>query len=268
MSDLLASQVAVTAVSSEHLSQAQGIAESLSLQLLPPGSDPKRISQYPLVLLCSDQGVGLQQTGPKAPGPVMVDFVSGAVAHRRKFGGGAGQQIAKAVGIKSGVRPRIADVTAGLGRDAFVLATLGCEVTLVERSPVVALLLDDGISRGRVDLEVADILARMQLHGGDAIDWLRRFSDTDPDRPEVVYLDPMFPHSKKTALVKKEMKLFRQLIGDDSDTADLLKQALITATHRVVVKRPRLAPVIEGPAPSFVLEGKSGRFDIYALKRF
>ncbi|MGL4894422.1 MAG: class I SAM-dependent methyltransferase, partial [Shewanella sp.] len=65
---------------------------------------------------------------PKLDG-IVVDFVTGAVAHRRKFGGGRGQSIAKAVGLKQGVTPKVVDGTAGLGRDAFVLASLGCTVT-------------------------------------------------------------------------------------------------------------------------------------------
>ncbi len=39
------------------------------------------------------------------------------------------------------------------------------------------------------------------------------------------------------------------------------------AGKRVVVKRPRKAPVISGPAPSYSLEGKSSRYDIYAKKK-
>ena len=70
-------------------------------------------------------------------GDVFVDFVAGAMAHRRKFGGGRGEAIAKAVGIKGAELPSVIDATAGLGRDAFVLASIGCQVRLVERHPVV-----------------------------------------------------------------------------------------------------------------------------------
>lgn len=38
------------------------------------------------------------------------------------------------------------------------------------------------------------------------------------------------------------------------------------ASHRVVVKRPRKAPCIEGPKPSHALDGKSSRYDIYPKK--
>ena len=168
MSEKIVTSLAVVPSSADFLEQAREISDSLNIQLLETGSKPEHLQSFLMVLCCSAHGVQLQQTGPKAPGPVFVDFVSGAVAHRRKFGGGAGQQIAKAVGIKSGVRPYIADVTAGLGKDAFVLATLGCEITLVERSPVVAMLLQDGLERGGRDLETAQIIARMNLFRGMA----------------------------------------------------------------------------------------------------
>ncbi len=208
-------------------------------------------------------GLQLLDLGEQAPGPVRVDFVSGAVAHRRLFGGGSGQMIAKAVGIQSGVRPQVLDATAGLGRDAFILAELGCNVTMIERQPVIAALLEDGLQRALLDPAVAGIIAAMRLLGGDAIALMQAWS---AEPPQVIYLDPMFPHRDKSALVKKEMRLFRPLVGDDDDAPALLTAALALATHRVVVKRSRKAPVIEGIAPGYVLEGKSSRFDIYPKK--
>ncbi|SIQ16813.1 class I SAM-dependent methyltransferase [Aquipseudomonas alcaligenes] len=214
-------------------------------------------------LQLGDDGLQLAELGPQAPGPVRVDFVEGAVAHRRLFGGGSGQMIAKAVGVQPGVRPSVLDATAGLGRDAFVLATLGCAMTLSERQPIIAALLEDGLARARRDAEVAPIAAQMRLLQGNAIELMR---DWQGEPPQVIYLDPMFPHRDKSALVKKEMRLFRPLVGDDLDAPALLQAALALATHRVVVKRPRKAPIIEGAKPSYALEGKSSRYDIYPKK--
>ena len=218
-------------------------------------------AEFALQLGCN--GLQFVELGDSAPGPVRVDFVEGAVAHRRLFGGGSGQMIAKAVGIQAGVRPRVLDATAGLGRDAFVLAELGCVVTLIERQPLIAALLADGLQRAQADAEVATIVARMNLLAGNAIDLMKAWRD---EAPQVIYLDPMFPHRDKTALVKKEMRLFRPLVGADDDAPDLLAAALALATHRVVVKRPRKAPAGAGEKPGYVLEGKSSRFDIYPKK--
>ncbi|HBO39365.1 MAG TPA: DNA polymerase I, partial [Pasteurellaceae bacterium] len=97
-------------------------------------------------------------------GAVYVDFVSGSMAHRRKFGGGRGEAIAKAVGIKGDELPTIIDATAGLGRDACVLASVGCQVRLIERHPVVFLLLQDGLQRAYADPEIGEMMRRnMQL---------------------------------------------------------------------------------------------------------
>ncbi len=207
-----------------------------------------------------EDGLQLQASGQRAPGPVRVDFVGGPSAHRRQQGGGNGQMIAKAVGIQSGVRPVVLDATAGLGRDAFVLAQLGCQVTLIERHPLIVALLADGLRRAQQDAEVGPIVERMEMRCGNAIELMMAWSG---EPPQVIYLDPMFPHRDKSALVKKEMSLFRPLVGDDQDAPDLLAAALALASHRVVLKRPRKAPPVAGTAPGYVLEGKATRFDIY-----
>lgn len=225
---------------------------------------PQQAEGAEFALQLGENGLQLQWLGPQAPGPVRVDFVEGGAAHRRQFGGGSGQMIAKAVGIQSGVRPRVLDATAGLGRDAFVLATLGCDLVLFERQPLIAALLEDGLARGREDAEVRPIVEHMRLQQGNAIELMARWQG---EPPQVIYLDPMFPHREKSALVKKEMRLFRPFVGDDLDAGVLLEQALALASHRVVVKRPRKAPAIDGPKPGYSLEGKSSRYDIYPKKK-
>lgn len=248
-------RIRVEAVSSDGNGQAAHWALRLSLPLEDEDAD--------FALQVTDDGLQLQQLGADAPGPVRVDFADGAVAHRRLFGGGSGQMIAKAVGVQPGIRPSVLDATAGLGKDAFVLASLGCQMSLIERQPVIAALLEDGLERGRKDREVGSIIQHMRLLTGNSIELIRSWQD---EPPQVVYLDPMFPHREKTALVKKEMRVFRPLVGDDLDAPALLAAALALATHRVVVKRPRKAPCIDGPKPGYALDGKSSRYDIYPKK--
>lgn len=218
-----------------------------------------------LILQLGDDGLSLQSTEAGAPGAVRVDFAEGVLAHRRQYGGGAGQMVARAVGVRGALRPRVLDATAGLGRDAFILAALGCEVTMIERQPVIAALLADGLQRAQqAGGEVARIATRMQLLQGDAIELMAQWSGPIP---EVIHLDPMFPQRQKSALVKKEMRLFRPLAGDDPDAPQLLAGAIQLASHRVAVKRPRKAPGIDGPAPSAQLTGQSSRYDIYGKKK-
>jgi len=200
-----------------------------------------------------------QQTHIK---PIYIDFLKGKIGYRRRHGGGRQQALAKAIGLKHGANPSVIDATAGLGREAFILADLGCEVQMIERSPVIAALLYDGLQRAQQDFEIgAFITQHLELIHADAQHWLSQLSRED--YPQVIYLDPMYPPRHKSALVKKEMRLFRQLVGEDTDAGELLEQALIYAQQRVVVKRPQWAPPLR--PPSFNICSENTRFDVYRL---
>lgn len=207
-----------------------------------------------------DKGLSLYKTDEPKLGAINVDFITGAVAHRRKFGGGKGQSIAKAVGLNKGATPVVLDATAGLGRDGFVLASLGCKVILHERHPVVAALLYDGLQRAYNDSEIGLWMQqKMSLIFGSSHTLLAQCDSM----PDVVYLDPMFPHREKSALVKKEMRVFQELVGGDTDADDLLEFAYPLASKRVVVKRPDYAPFLNDKTPSMQIKTKKNRFDVY-----
>ncbi|MCA9252457.1 MAG: class I SAM-dependent methyltransferase [Phycisphaerae bacterium] len=215
-----------------------------------------------VVLAITDTRLELRSCGKGAPGPVYVDFVGGSLGFSRtvnRFG-----QMFKAVGFKSQTEPpTILDVTAGLCHDAYLLACQGCRVTAVERSPVLFAMIDDGLNRAiAADPELATIIrGRLEVIHADALDVLSKIDDAN--RPDVVYMDPMFPHRTKSALVKKEMRVLRSIVGDDEDAADLLLPARHAAQKRVVVKRMRHAPEL-APNPMICFEGKTTRFDVYA----
>ncbi|HRD67325.1 MAG TPA: class I SAM-dependent methyltransferase [Candidatus Competibacter sp.] len=195
---------------------------------------------------------------------IYVDFTQGPAAHRRRFGGGCNQPLARAIGLKGGTPLIVLDATAGLGRDAFVLACLGCTVYLLERSPIIAALLRDGLQRAAQDPEIGSLVAeRLHLIAANGHDYLQNLPEEQ--RPDTIYLDPMYPHRQKSALVKKEMRLLRQLVGDDEDAPELLAAALTRARRRVVVKRPRLAPPLAGPPPGFRIVSPNTRFDVYPI---
>ncbi|MBW7981154.1 16S rRNA (guanine(1516)-N(2))-methyltransferase RsmJ [Enterobacillus tribolii] len=213
-----------------------------------------------MALVLTPQHLELRKLDEPKLGAIFVDFAGGALAHRRRFGGGRGEAVAKAVGIKGDYLPDVVDATAGLGRDAFVLASVGCRVRMLERHPVVAALLDDGLRRGYEDAEIGGWLReRLTLIHASGIDAL----DSLTPRPEVVYLDPMYPHKQKSALVKKEMRVFQSLVGADADADELLAPARRLATKRVVVKRPDYAPPLAGIPAHAATETKNHRFDIY-----
>lgn len=214
----------------------------------------------PLALVLTSAHLELRKRDEPKLGGIFVDFVSGAMAHRRKFGGGRGEAVAKAVGIKGGYLPDVVDATAGLGRDAFVLAALGCRVRMLERHPVVAALLEDGLQRGYADSEIGgwlrERLTLLYVASQQAL------SDITP-APDVVYLDPMYPHRQKSAMVKKEMRVFQSLVGADEDADALLEPARRLAKKRIVVKRPDYAPPLAGVVTQSAVVTKSHRFDIY-----
>lgn len=257
------SALAVWASQASYVSAAKDMADKLQCPLLSLTADKSEHETFDFLLQVNDEGVSLLQ----GKSVIQVDFVAGANLHRRLHGGGRGQPIAKAIGLKAGnIVPSVMDCTAGLARDAFVLASLGCTVQLCERSPVVHLLLQDGLLRaGRsADADVQKIAARMALHACDAITVLEGFQSSD--KPDVIYLDPMFPERrKKSAAVKKDMAAFHALVGADDDADALLPLALQHARCRVVVKRPRHAPHLGNQKPGLILEGESTRFDVYPL---
>jgi len=219
-------------------------------------SDPDAI----MALVLTPERLELRKRDEPKLGAIYVDFVGGTMGHRRRFGGGRGEAVAKAVGIKGSYLPDVVDATAGLGRDAFVLAALGCRVRMIERNPVVAALLDDGLSRGYRDAEIGPWLQERLtlLHGSS----LTALGEITP-RPQVVYLDPMYPHRQKSALVKKEMRVFQGLVGADDDADGLLEPARRLATKRIVVKRPDYAPPMADIPAQAAVTTKSHRFDIY-----
>lgn len=193
-------------------------------------------------------------------GAVQADFVAGPLGRRRVGGGLARQMLARAVGFK-GKALSVFDATAGLGRDAFLLACLGCRVTAVERSPIVAALFEDGLARAAREPSLFAMLnARLRLILGDSREILAGLGEAE--RPDVVYLDPMFAARKKTALSKKEMQLCRLVAGDDLDAAELYRAAWAAARGRVVVKRWLRAPTLAGP-PTFACKGTTVRYDVY-----
>ena len=251
--------VAVVAESGVLRNRLQLLARELCLPLVN-GND----QNYDFHLTIRSGRLELRARGQDAPGPVYVDFTAGALAYRRLFGGGRNQPLARAIGLKGGAKPSVLDVTAGLGRDAFVLACLGCRVHMVERSPIVAALLRDGIKRALGDPDIGALVhERMLLSVADAQAVMANLSDGE--RPDVVYLDPMYPTRCKSALVKKEMRLLRGIVGADEDAPALLAAAIVCARRRVVVKRPHTAVSLTGPRPAVHIAAKNTRFDIYPV---
>ena len=186
-------------------------------------------------------------------------FIEGPILHRLKYGKGRGQNLAKAVGMKFNKNRNIIDATAGLGYDSFILASLGAKVTLIERSQKIHELLQNGIDEGILfGGEIEKIINRMELLFGDSKDILPKLT------PEVIMIDTMYKERKKTALVKNNMRLVREIVGPDTDYIELLEVALNCAKNRVVLKQPRYAePIKDIKKCSHQIIGKTIRYDIF-----
>ncbi len=194
--------------------------------------------------------------------PLKINFSDAGFSYRLKRGGGRNEMLARAVGVKPGLK--ILDCTAGLGKDSFLLASLGCHVTLIERSPVMALLLEDAIKRALLIASLHETASRMTLVRAEAHQYLAEFNTaTDRTLVDVILVDPMFPDRKKSAKVKGEMQFLQRFLGPDQDARSLVQVAIGTGCKRVVLKRPLHAPDQAEMKSGFSLKGKTSRFDVY-----
>lgn len=199
----------------------------------------------------------------RKPSVLFTDFLEGKAGYRFVNNLTTKQPLAKAVGIKPGFRPDIIDATAGLGQDSFVLACLGCKVVMVERSPIIHALLTDGMKRAAQSETIFPIVSKnITTVCMDSSIYLKNLSSS----PHTVYMDPMYPHNPKAALNKKDMRIVREIVGDDDDSEKLLQNALACAHNRVVVKRPKRAEAIAiATKPSHTIAMKNSRFDVYMI---
>src|SRR3990167_1894633 len=247
--------IAISLTDPLRLKEAQNLAAQLQLEFISdPSSDTA--NTYDFLLLFTTHFLGLQKITENKATPFYIDFLSNKMRYRLTHANLRNELIAKAIGYRPNTHPTIIDVTAGLGRDSLILATLGFNVSMIERSPIVHALLQDALKR-------CSLPASKQLHliYANAIDWLKKLSHDE--FPDVIYMDPMFPERNKSALAKKEMVMLQLLLGKDEDTEQLFSISLSSIKRRLVVKRPRLAPNICNHAPNFTITGKSNRFDIY-----
>ena len=246
--------VTVTCLDVSRQQYAAKLAAELKLSLMPTTT-----KDYHILLAVTPSRLELRLIDAKAPGPVYVDFLKSGMRQRMVGNGVRGQLIARAIGLKTYFNPTVLDLTAGFGQDAFILAGLGCKITMLERNSIIAALLKEGLTRAKtaakwfksLQLELIEIEAQYYL-------------STLKTSYDVIYMDPMYPIGRKSALVKKEMRILRYVVGKDEDAAQLLRTALKKARHRVVVKRSRLSPKLTDDVhPSLSYEGKSIRFDVY-----
>jgi 16S rRNA (guanine1516-N2)-methyltransferase len=191
-----------------------------------------------------------------------IDFLNDHINYSRKNHRGKSEIIARALGAGKGVKS-VLDLTCGLAQDAFFLAQLGFQVRAFERSEKLYSILSKALEKAKAEAPERADLQRLSIEFMDSRDYLKSAQFRDLDKMGMaLYLDPMFPEKKKSALPRKEMQIFRTLVGDDSDAGELFSLALKSSCDRVVVKRPLKAePMSEGVVHRF--EGTTVRYDLY-----
>ena len=227
-------------------------AKSLSTKMQLPIIQNPLHNPPDILLLYSRSGLELHYH-KTIQGKLHIDFQAASLLYRKRHGGGIKQALARAVGIKANTRPTILDATAGLGIDSHLLASFGCKVRMIERSPFLAALLEDALTRIQA--------SNPHLLYGEAVTLIA----APENIVDTIYLDPMYPHRNKSALNKQEMRIIRELVGDDEDVDKVFRAALEHAQKRVVVKRPKGAPQICDKQPSHVIKMKNSRFDVYMI---
>lgn len=263
MTDYIAKMVAVySGAHTDHSYESlKNLSEELQIPLVDSYSD-----DFDFYLQKIDDLLYLQSEETQ----ICVDFSSGEANYRREYGGGKNQPIGRAIGLNKRKDITVLDATAGLGGDSFVLACLGCQVTMLERSPIISALLGDGLRRGLLDENIKHLIEKMNLINVDAKKYFSQIKIQATShleayiekRPDVIYLDPMYPHRKKSAKVKKEMQMLQLLLGHDED-ASFLALAIEVAGKRVVVKRPKGAEYLNDLTPTHSIESKKTRYDVY-----
>lgn len=199
-------------------------------------------------------GLTLYQHAAKAPGGLRIDFDQPQLL-RRTGDNLLQQNLCRAAGLKRGARVTVLDTTAGLGKDAWLLAQAGADICMAERDPIVHALLQDALQR-RFG---SDDGSGMRLYLG-------AFEALSQNLPQfdVVYVDPMFPATSKQARAKKDMFLLQQLLEESAgDEGRLLTLARQHARRRVVVKRAKLSPWLAQQKPDIEFKGSSNRYDVY-----
>jgi 16S rRNA (guanine1516-N2)-methyltransferase len=162
---------------------------------------------------------------------------------------------------KSISETHVLDANGGLGVDAFMFASAGFRVTVLEKNPLVYTLLSDAVQRAKQVPRLHAILSRISIHHADAFEWFNQ-NVAAVDAPDVIYLDPMYPiESKMTAAPKKGMAIARALIGKTDRADDLVRRALTVATEKVVLKRPYYSAASHGTHRTY--KSRSLRFEIF-----
>ena len=155
------------------------------------------------------------------------------------------------------------DATAGLGRDAFVLASLAAPCAWSSARQWPPRCWPTALTRA-CPPDTADIAARMTVIHADASDWLASPGGHARGAPAGGVCGSDVPRHRQQGRRQKDMQAFQEVIGGDDDSPRLLAAALAARASgwwsNVRVWRRYGLP------PTSRQVGKSTRFDVYSVK--
>ena len=159
--------------------------------------------------------------------------------------------------------PTAVDATAGMGEDAILLAASGYDVTMYEQNPVIAALLKDALRRAKKNPALRDTVERMHLVEGNSIELMPQ----QANKPDLIYLDPMFPARQKSGLINKKLQLIQKLEHPCVEEEALLGAAFSAQPQKIIVKRPLKGACLAGREPNYTVKGKAIRYDCFVLSK-
>ncbi len=238
----------------------------MALKLLKNGSlfEPENTFQANLALACHQQNIDcslewidgqfwLHSDIPKErPFTISIDQELNRHIDYFKQNSVQKELLARSIGVKGPYRPRVLDLTAGLLGDSLLMLAFGCEVWALERHPVVSFLISSALANSK-----HEYMERFHFVAENAKEFLAKEGTFD-----TLYFDPMFEDANQKSSPRKEMRLFRNLVGEDQDALEIFKLAKLKNARRLVVKRPRLSRTLSDEKP-LIYEGKSTRYDVY-----
>ena len=243
--------MAIITKDAKYLPRAQALSRKLGI----PFFDEKTQKRF---FLCVDERLSLEVNDGEKAGSLSIDYSSGAINFRRLSGK---QLLLKAVG---GSGKNVLDSTAGLGRDAFILASFGCKVRAIEKSPIIGELVLDALARCQSDERLKKISGRLEFFVGESLGFIKTLAVNSFD---TLYIDPMYPEKKKTALPKKEMIVLQKFFGTEPEEVNLQEifEEGAKKFRRIVVKRPIKGPELF-PGVKVKFRGSTTRFDVYVFE--
>lgn len=248
------------------MAYAQAIAHMLNLQLIH--NQALLNEKYALVI--TQENIQIKELDHKSrkrtftQGSLAVDLEK--IDTTSPMGRCYKQPLLRSIGLKSGndLPINVLDTTAGYGQDAWLLASFGCNVTAIERNPIMHVLLHDALER--IQDTKPQIAQNLTLIQQDSQHFLQQTIDQQKHY-DIVLIDPMFPEKRKTTQ-RKSMQYARVIVGPDQDQDALLPLALKVATKRVAVKRPTQAPFLNNLKTVMQHQGKGFRFDVYPKAQY